>query len=111
MITYSEMERLASAGGYETRGRDICRITVGSVHRVYVGLAGCPPEGVQPAITATARLRRWLMHSDGTPPPVSGADFVHSNKGSLERPSIAHLSGLVAVAPVDEFDDEDQRYG
>ena len=80
MITYSELERLASAGGYEARGRDISRITVAGVHQVYAGLTRSGGDDVQRAISAVSRLRRWLIHGDGTPPPVRGAGFVHGNR-------------------------------
>lgn len=99
LITYSELERLAAAGGYEARGRDINRITVAGVHQVYAGLARRGGEEAQSAILAVSKLRRWFLHGDGTPPPVRGAGFVHSNKDvwmaytTFEHPALVRGSG------------------
>ena len=57
MITYSELEEIAAAGGYHTKGRDISRITAASVHQVYAGLARCRGEDVQRAVAEVSKLR------------------------------------------------------
>ena len=80
VVTYSELERLASIGGYDARGRDISRVTVVGVHQIHAGLARRGGGEVQDAMRAVSRLRRWFLHGDGTPPPVRGAGFLHTNR-------------------------------
>ena len=63
-------------------------------------------ERWQSQVDCAALLRRWRGGH-----PVRGFESHPFRHGVLERPSITPLGGLVAVAPVDEFDDEDQRYG
>ena len=118
IITYSELERLAAAGGYEARGRDIGRITVAGVHQVYAGLARSGGEEVQRAILAASKLRRWFLYGDGTPPPVRGAGFVHSNRDVwmaytvYEHPALvrgnskalAELRSYLAMAVTPDYD-------
>ena len=118
IITYTELERLASAGGYDARGRDIGRITVAGVHQVYAGLARHGGGEVQSAMLAASRLRRWFLHGDGTPPPVRGAGFVHSNRDiwmaytTYENPALvrgssralAELRSYLAMAITPDYD-------
>lgn len=94
-ITYSELERLAAAGGYRAQGRDLSRVNVADVHQVNAGLARRGGAEVQHAILAASKLRRWFLHGDGTPPPVRGAGFVHSNKEVWMAYTICECPALV----------------
>ena len=80
MLSFADLEQLAAAGGYETAGRDISRITVTDVHRLFAGLARSADPDVAQATVALSRLRRWIIHGDGTPPPVRGCGYLHSNR-------------------------------
>lgn len=118
IITYSELERLASVGGYEARGRDISRITVAGVHQVHAGLIKRGDGETHNAVLAASRLRRWFLHGDGTPPPVRGAGFVHSNREiwmaytTYEDPALvrgnsralAELRSYLAMAITPDYD-------
>ena len=118
IITYSELERLAAAGGYEARGRDITRITVAGVHQVHAGLVRRGDAEAQSAMLAVSRLRRWFLHGEGTPPPVRGAGFVHSNREvwmaytTFEHPALvrgssralAELRSYLAMAITPDYD-------
>ncbi len=118
IVTYSELERLASAGGYDARGRDISRITVARLHQVYAGLARHGGDEVQQAILAASKLRRWFLQGDGTPPPVRGAGFVHSNRNvwmaytTCEHPALVRgsnralgeLRSYMALAITPDYD-------
>ena len=94
MLSFADLEQLAAAGGYQTDGRDISRITVTDVHRLYAALTRCNEEHVQRATVAVSRLRRWIVYGDGTPPPVRGAGYLHSNRTvwmaytTLETPAL-----------------------
>ena len=80
MYTYSQLEQIATTGGYTTSGRDISRITASHVHQVYAGLVNSGTEEANAAILAMSRLRHWLVHGGGDPPPVRGAGFVRSDR-------------------------------
>ena len=80
MLLFSQLERIASEGGYRIAGRKISRITVADVHRLQAGLARTSADGVQEAALAVARLRRWMVHGDGTVPPVRGAGYMNANR-------------------------------
>lgn len=79
MYTYSELETIASAGGYTPGTRDITRITAMHVHQLYAGLVNSGSDESSLAILALSRLRHWLVHGGGEPPPVRGAGFLRSD--------------------------------
>ena len=80
MYTYSDLERLAESGGYTVGARDISRITAAHVHQVYAGLVNSGTEEANAAVVSISRLRHWLVHGGGDPPPVRGAGFVRSDR-------------------------------
>jgi len=80
MYTYSQIEEIASAGGYTIGGRDISRITAAHVHQVYAGLMNSGHEEAYIAIAAMTKLRQWLIHGGAEPPPIRGAGFVRSDR-------------------------------
>ncbi len=118
IIAYSELERLASSGGYEARGRDISRVTVAGLHQVSAGLVRHGGEEMQHAVRAASQLRRWFLQGDGTPPPVRGAGFVHSNRNvwiaytTCEHPALVRgstktldeLRSYIAMAVAPDYD-------
>lgn len=79
MYTYPELEQIAATGGYTAAGRDISRITATHVHQVYAGLVNSGRDEANAAVLAMSRLRHWLVHGGGEPPPVRGAGFVRSD--------------------------------
>ena len=80
MYTYSELEQIASTGGYTVGERDISRITAMHVHQVYAGLVNSGSDEASAATLALSRLRHWLIHGGIEPPPVRGAGFVRSDR-------------------------------
>jgi hypothetical protein len=80
MHTYSELERIAAEGGYTIGSRDISRITAPHVHQVYAGLMNSGSDEAGAAILAITKLRHWMLHGGGDPPPVRGAGFVRSDR-------------------------------
>lgn len=80
MYTFSELEQIAGTGGYTPVERDISRVTAVHVHQVYAGLVNSGGEEANAAILAMSRLRHWLVHGGGEPPPVRGAGFVRSDR-------------------------------
>ena len=80
MYTYSDLERLAAPGGYTVGARDIARITAAHVHQVYAGLVNSGSDEANAAVVSISRLRHWLVHGGGDPPPVRGAGFVRSDR-------------------------------
>ncbi|MCY4423175.1 MAG: hypothetical protein OXC06_08905 [Acidimicrobiaceae bacterium] len=80
MYTYSELETIAATGGYTIGARDISRVTAAHVHQVYAGLVGSASDEANAAAVAMSRLRQWLVHGGGEPPPVRGAGFVRSDR-------------------------------
>ena len=80
MLGFNQLEQIAAAGGYEADDRDITRITVARVHILCAALTACEGDEAQQALVAAARLRRWIVHGDGLPPPVRGAGYLHSNR-------------------------------
>ena len=80
MFTYSELERIASAGGYTTESRDISRIAAAQVQQVYAGLVNSESDEANRAIFALSKLRQWLVHGGNEPPAVRGAGFVRSDR-------------------------------
>ena len=80
MFTYSEIEEIAAAGGYMIGGRDISRISAAHVHQVYAGLMRSGNDEAYTAIAAMTKLRQWLIHGGGDPPPVRGAGYVRSDR-------------------------------
>lgn len=80
MYTYSELEEIAGAGGYMIGGRDISRITAAHLQQVYAGLMKSGSEEANTAIVAVSKLRHWLIHGGGEPPPVRGAGYVRSDR-------------------------------
>lgn len=80
MYTYSELEQIAGTGGYTVGSRDISRITAAHVHQVYAGLVNSGSDEANAAVLAMSKLRHWLVHGGGEPPPVRGAGFVRSDR-------------------------------
>ena len=80
MYTYSELEQIAATGGYAAGARDISRITAMQVHQVYAGLVNSGSDEANAATLALSKLRHWLIHGGGEPPPVRGAGFVRSDR-------------------------------
>ena len=80
MLLFHDLERRAIDGGYRVDGRAINRVTVADVHRLSAGLARASGGVTQDTSLAAARLRRWIVHGDGTLPPVRGASYVHANR-------------------------------
>ena len=79
MYTYSDLERIAGEGGYTPGTRDITRITAMQVHQLYAGLVNSGSDESSLAILALSKLRHWLIHGGGEPPPVRGAGFLRSD--------------------------------
>ena len=80
MHTYSELEEIAATGGYTIGARDISRITAAHLHQVYAGLVRNGSDAANTAALAMTKLRHWLVHGGGEPPPVRGAGFVRSDR-------------------------------
>ncbi len=111
MHTYPELERIAAEGGYTVGSRDISRIAAAHVHQVHAGLMNSGSDEAGAAILAITRLRHWLLHGGGDPPPVRGAGFVRSDREvwvaytTYEFPAIVRgraslLNDLRAYLPV-----------
>lgn len=94
MHTFSQLERLASHGGYELAGREISRVTVADIHRLYGALARMDGGEAHAAMLEVANLRRWIIHGDGMVPPVRGAGYVHAN-GEIWMAYTTHESPAV----------------
>ena len=80
MYTYSDIEQIAALGGYTIGACDISRISAVHVHQVYAGLMNSGSDEAGAAILAMSKLRHWLVHGGGEPPPVRGAGFVRSDR-------------------------------
>ena len=50
------------------------------MHQVYAGLMHSGRDDAYAAISAMTKLRQWLIHGGGDPPPVRGAGFVRSDR-------------------------------
>lgn len=80
MYTYSELERIASTGGYTADARSISRITAVQVQQLHAGLANSGSDEAGTAIVALTKLRRWLLLGGTEPPPVRGAGYVRGDR-------------------------------
>ena len=80
MHTFVELEQIAAEGGYTVGSRDISRITAAQVHQVHAGLMNSASDEANAAVLAITKLRHWLLHGVGDPPPVRGAGFVRSDR-------------------------------
>ena len=80
MKLFSQLERIATEGGYNVAGRRISRVSVADIHRLHAGLARLSGGTIQEASLAVAQLRRWMVHGDGRLPPVRGAGYLHANR-------------------------------
>ena len=49
------------------------------MHQLYAGLVNSGSDEASLAIIALSRLRHWLVHGGGEPPPVRGAGFLRSD--------------------------------
>lgn len=118
MYTYSELEQIAATGGYADAARDIGRVTAMQVHQVYAGLVNSGSDEANAATLALSKLRQWLIHGGGDPPPVRGAGFVRSDREvwvaftTYEHPalirgrasSLADLRSYLPVAASPRYD-------
>ena len=80
MHTFVELEQIAAEGGYAVGARDISRVSAAQVHQVHAGLMNSPSDEANAAVVAITKLRQWLLHGVGDPPPVRGAGFVRADR-------------------------------